>query len=106
IPPLRKLHLFSMAAIVVSWFGLGIFYGWGYCFLTDWHYDVRRKLDLVVDSSSYLHFLLKRLNMDWWPESTTNWLTGFIFGILLVLSILLNLQDYLKKKKHKKSHPE
>jgi hypothetical protein len=38
---LRKWNLFSLILTTFSWFILGIFYGFGYCFLTDWHWEVR-----------------------------------------------------------------
>ncbi|MCK5838377.1 MAG: DUF2784 family protein, partial [Bacteroidales bacterium] len=40
----RKLNLIILLLTGFSWFGLGIFYGIGYCPLTDWHYRVLRKM--------------------------------------------------------------
>ena len=37
----RKLHLVVLMVTAASWFVLGIWYGWGYCPLTDWHWQVR-----------------------------------------------------------------
>lgn len=44
-----------------SWFGFGIFYGWGYCFLTDWHWQIkaaRGETDLPL---SYIDYLLRQI---------------------------------------------
>lgn len=94
-----KWHLASLSITAFSWFVLGIFYGWGYCFLTDWHYSIRSNLDLVVDASSYIHFLLKRLSMDFWTAQTTDILTGVLFGCAFLLSIYCNFSAAIKSKK-------
>ncbi len=87
-----------MLLVAFSWFGLGLIYGMGYCFITDWHFEVRRELGLVVDSQSYIHFLLKRIHLDFWSAQTTNLITAISFAVLLILSIALNGRDYLLKK--------
>lgn len=92
---LRKWHLAGLSLTAFSWFILGAFYGWGYCFLTDWHYQVRNELDLVVDANSYIHFLLKRFSIDFWPPETTELLTGILFGTALLLSLFFNFRDQL-----------
>jgi len=35
-------HRASLLLTAFSWFVLGIWYGWGYCVCTDWHYMVLR----------------------------------------------------------------
>lgn len=95
----RKWHLASLMITAFSWFVLGIFYGWGYCFLTDWHYDIRYNLGLIVDASSYIHFLLKRLSLDFWSAQVTDIMTGVIFGSSLVLSLFFNFRKIANKKK-------
>src|SRR5688572_6205063 len=58
---LRKWNLLSLGLTAFSWFVLGIFYGFGYCFLTDWHWTVRNKLGYSTESHSYIHFLITEL---------------------------------------------
>jgi len=41
--PLRKANLIVLALTGASWFILGIFYGIGYCPLTDWHFKLLYK---------------------------------------------------------------
>src|SRR5688500_9264531 len=57
IKKLRKWNLLTLGLTAASWFLLGAFYGFGYCFLTDWHWQVREKLGYSTDSNSYIHFL-------------------------------------------------
>lgn len=47
---------------LVSWLGFGFTHGFGYCFLTDWHWDVKRDLG--------------HQNL---PHSYTKWLYDFVF---------------------------
>lgn len=95
---LRKWHLIAVGITAFSWIALGWFYGWGYCFLTDWHFDVRRELGLTVDSSSYIQFLINRLGIDLWSAEVTDILTAVGFGVVLFVSIFFNIRDY--KRSH------
>lgn len=58
--PLRKAHLISLALTAGSWFVLGLFYGIGYCPLTDWHFDVLRRLGVRDLPRSYITYLIGR----------------------------------------------
>lgn len=41
----RRLHLWLVMATIFSWLGLGVWYGnLGYCFLPDWHWQLKRSL--------------------------------------------------------------
>lgn len=57
----RMLHLAALGVTAFSWFGLGIFHGFGYCFCTDWHWNVRHRLGLTEMPQSYVKFLIQRL---------------------------------------------
>ena len=95
----RKWHLVSLLLIVLSWFGLGIFYGWGYCFITDWHWGVRRQIGLEVTSNSYIHFLILETTGVDLPETLVDQFTFIIFFILLFISLILNIRDLLHKRR-------
>ena len=92
----RKWHLISVGITAFSWLALGWFYGWGYCFLTDWHFSIRRELGLTIDSSSYIQFLINRLGIDLWSAQITDVITAVAFGAVAIASIYLNLRDYRK----------
>jgi Protein of Unknown function (DUF2784) len=62
----RRAHLFVISLTLASWVVLGFFYGFGYCPLTDWHWDVLAKLGKTDLPNSYLKYLLDLLTgMDW-----------------------------------------
>ncbi len=54
----RAFHLGALVLTAFSWFGLGIFYGFGYCFCTDWHWNVRHRLGYPEMPRSYVKFLI------------------------------------------------
>ncbi len=57
----RRVHLAAVGMTAFSWFGLGLFHGFGYCFCTDWHWNVRYRLGLPEMPQSYVKFLILTL---------------------------------------------
>ena len=89
----RRWHLVTVALTALSWFGLGVWYGWGYCLCTDWHWQVRARLG-YTDSHSYTHLLIRELTgVDLIPW-VADVLTGGIFAFVAFSSIVLNVRDY------------
>ncbi len=56
-PRARQVHLICVGLTWASWIILGIWYGFGYCPLTDWHWQVLRKLGKTDLPASYLKYL-------------------------------------------------
>jgi hypothetical protein len=97
-PKTRKLHLITLSLTAFSWFVLGIWHGWGYCFCTDWHWDVREKLGYEDRSGSYIHFLLLKLtgaNLN--PKLVKN-TTLIVFLMSFALSIWFNIRGHYQRK--------
>jgi hypothetical protein len=95
----RKLHLATMLLTAFSWFVLGIWYGWGYCLCTDWHWTVRQKLGIHDRSSSYIHFLIFELTgVDLNPLLVEK-ATLAVFVLCLVLNITLLIRDRRKRQR-------
>jgi hypothetical protein len=87
-----------MLLTAFSWFILGIRYGWGYCFCTDWHWRAREKLGYHDRSHSYIHFLvLKITGINFDPDMVEH-VTLFVFLASFALSVWLNLRGCKKKK--------
>jgi hypothetical protein len=59
-PRTRRLNLLTLLLTGLSWTVLGIFYGFGYCPLTDWHFRVLEKLGNPTPYNSYIQYLLER----------------------------------------------
>lgn len=63
----RLVNLVILLLTVFSWFILGIWYGFGYCPSTQWHWHVRMKLGHFDMGPSYIKFLIDSLtgmNLD------------------------------------------
>ena len=96
----RRLHLITVSLTAFSWFVLGIWYGWGYCFCTDWHWDIRDKLGYTDESNSYIHFLILKLTGVNMNPKLVDSVTLIVFLVSFVLSIWLNIRDK-SRLKHK-----
>lgn len=92
--PTRRANLVLLLLTGLSWFGLGIFYGWGYCPITDWHYQVLENLGETDLPYSYISYLLMRL-FGW--QTDPLWVDAAVVAAFLgslVISVTLNLRDY------------
>lgn len=57
----RLAHLAVVVLVGLSWFGLGVWYGIGYCPSTQWHWQVRQRLGYGEMPDSYLKFVFDGL---------------------------------------------
>jgi len=89
----RRWNLATLGLTGFSWFVLGIWYGWGYCFCTDWHWQVRRHLGYHDNSNSYIHFLLLKITGIDFPIQVVDITTVAVFLISVVMSVILNLKE-------------
>ena len=89
----RKWNLVTLLLTAFSWFVLGIWYGWGYCVCTDWHWQVREHLGYHDQQRSYIHFLVLKLTGANLNEDFIEWVTLILFLGSLAMSIWLNIRD-------------
>lgn len=94
----RKWNLVTLSLTAFSWFVLGIWYGWGYCLCTDWHWQVRERLGYHDQQNSYIHFLLLKLTGINFNETLVNNVTLIVFLISVVMSIWLNIRDRKQRR--------
>lgn len=57
----RKIQAVALVLTLVSWFGSGYWYGWGFCILTDWHWTVLEQRGIAGLPQSYVQWLVERL---------------------------------------------
>jgi hypothetical protein len=95
----RMLNLICLLLTAFSWLGLGIWYGIGYCPFTHWHWQVRYKLGYYDMPYSYMKFLLETITGLDLNALLVDHLTAIFFSITLVMSSILNLLDWSKRKK-------
>jgi hypothetical protein len=91
-PRTRKLNLITLLATFGSWGLLGFWKGWGYCFLTDWHYQVLRALGEKGMPSSYIAFLIEKITGLSLAPGLVNTLTVSLALLALVFSVWVNLR--------------
>lgn len=94
----RVANLIIILITAFSWFILGIWYGFGYCFCTHWHYQVRMKLGYFDMPSSYIKFLVDILTgVDINPKLLDTFTFTFFF-MAFIASIIINLKDWRNRR--------
>lgn len=99
--PFRKANLLTLLLTGLSWFVLGIFYGIGYCPLTDWHYEVLNKLGKSNLPVSYIQYLLETFFSVSVSQNQTDTWTMILFFVALVCSLYVNFLSKLLNRKKK-----
>ena len=89
----RRLHLYTISITLLSWIGLGIFYGWGYCPCTDWHWQVKRQLGEQNLPASYIKYYADYLTGMNWDLFVVDIATAFVGILAFFLSALLHWRD-------------
>ena len=101
IPRWRFANLISLSLTAFSWFILGIWFGWGYCICTDWHWQIREMLGYQNTSSSYIHFLILKLTTIDFPENVVVPFTAVIFFSAFIISLYLNIRKWKERKRRR-----
>ena len=99
VPRWRSMNFISLSLTAFSWFILGVWYGWGYCFCADWHWRVREILGYQDMSSSYIHFLILKLTRVDISTSLVEVYTVVIFFTAFIISAYLNVRKWMANKK-------
>ena len=95
----RKLNLVCILLTVFSWFILGIWYGYGYCPCTDWHWQIRMKLGHYEMHSSYIGFLIESItSLDVGRKFVDIFALLFLIWALFA-SIYTNVREWRIKRK-------
>lgn len=95
--PTRPWNLVTLSLTAFSWFILGIWYGFGYCPCTHWHWLVRRELGYTNMPNSYIKFLIHELtglNLD---AALVDAGTAVFFLVAFIISLYVNFRDFRKK---------
>jgi len=101
----RRIHVILSGLIMLSWFGLGVCFGWGYCPCTDWHWAIKHELKARHLPDSYITYHLDRLTgISWEPLMVDGGVVAL--GVsAFILSCWLNLRDHKKTKVSSKLRP-
>jgi hypothetical protein len=97
----RKVNLVIILLTALSWFFLGIWYGYGYCPSTDWHWQVRAKLGYSYMPDSYTKFLVDSLTGWNIKAKVIDVFTLVLLISVLAVSVFTNIRDWKRKQKYK-----
>lgn len=94
----RIPHLIFLVSTAFSWFVLGIWYGFGYCPCTDWHWQIREILGYSDPPASYIQFLLHKLTPIRLPDNTVDTLVVIFLIVPALLSISFIMRGLVYKR--------
>lgn len=95
----RLANLITLTLTAGSWSILGIFYGFGYCPLTAWHFKILEKLGNNNLPDSYIKYLIDSLFNTNINAKIVDVLTLIFFIVAFSLSVILNTKPIMKKIK-------
>lgn len=96
----RRLHLITLLLTAASWAILGIWYGLGYCPLTDWHWQVKEKLGETHLPNSFVKYLLDKLLGTDLPVPLVDQITLYSLLAAVVAAAVVNLMPLLVRKRN------
>ena len=94
-PATRKAHFFCVLATAASWFVLGIWFGMGYCPVTDWQWRVKENLGEQNLPASFVKYYADKISGKDISSSFIDTVTVVAFAIAAMLSVYVN---FIKKK--------
>ena len=86
----RKIHFYSILLTAVSWFGLGFWYGFGYCPITDWQWQIKEQLGERELPDSFITYFVHRIADATFSADLLDRLTVVFFILAAVLSVYVN----------------
>ena len=96
----RKLHLVFVGLTLASWFILGIWYGIGYCPITDWQWDVKRKLGETNLPSSFVKYFADKITGNDYPAAFVDRVTLISFLVSIAITLYVNFfRKYFRNKR-------
>lgn len=100
-PKTRKIHLYIVVITLFCWLISGIWYGIGYCPITDWQWEVKTRLGETNLPNSFVKYHLDKLAGRDIPDTTVDIITLISFFVAIVCSIKVN---FFNKKKSIDAH--
>ncbi|MBB5621059.1 hypothetical protein HDE69_002112 [Pedobacter cryoconitis] len=91
----RKLHLMVVALTLGCWLILGIWYGLGYCPITDWQWQIKEKLGEVNLPNSFIKYYADKISGQDISSLFIDIVTGVSFALAVILTIYMN---FIKRK--------
>lgn len=91
----RKLHFISILLTAASWFILGIWFGMGYCPITDWQWKVKEKLGEHNLPSNFIEYFAEKISGTDISSQLIDLVIAVCFAFAAILSVYVN---FIRKK--------
>ena len=98
LPATRKFHLVFIGVTAFSWFVLGIWFGMGYCPVTDWQWRIKEQLGERNLPASFITYYVNKITKSDFSDSFINTFTLIFFLLAAILSIYFNFIRRRKKQ--------
>lgn len=89
-PATRRLHLYGVAVTLGCWLILGIWYGIGYCPVTDWQWQVKEQLGERNLPNSFVKYYADKLTGTSVSSTLIDGITAGSFLLSILISVYLN----------------
>ena len=94
-PATRKAHFICVILTAFCWFVLGIWFGWGYCPVTDWQWHIKERLGETNLPGSFITYYADKITGRQFSDAFINIITLVLFLLAAVISVYVN---FFKKK--------
>ncbi|MCE9600298.1 MAG: DUF2784 domain-containing protein [Spirochaetia bacterium] len=92
----KRMHLILVSLTLASWIGLGLKYGLGYCFLTDWHWRILEANGAVNLPNSYVKYIIDLVTGFNSDPFAVDVITGISFVCVALIAFYRN-RDLIRK---------
>jgi len=96
----RRLHFIVICATAACWFILGIWFGIGYCPITDWDWRIKEKMGIHNLPNSFIKYYADILTGKPVDANLVDTLTAAGFFLAAILSVYFN---FIQKRIFKSS---
>ncbi len=86
-PKTRSLHLWSVGITLFCWLVIGMWFGFGYCPLTDWHWQVKEQSGERNLPASFITYLLNNVFGMGINEQLSDVLTVVLFALAILVGV-------------------
>jgi len=94
-PATRKAHFIVVLLTAGSWLILGIWYGLGYCPLTDWQWQLKESMGETNLPNSFIKYYADKISGTDISSTFIDYLTAISFALAAMLSVYFN---FIKRK--------
>ncbi len=100
----RKANFILIVLTAASWFLVGIWHGMGYCFLTDWQWDIKERLGETNIPNNFVEYIAEKVFNREFVTGFIGTLTAVCFGLAVMASVYVNFVLPQQKRRAGEKH--